>query len=232
MKIYSAFFRLRVALMYEGKNQVFLTPLRVINLRRIKKMSKTALKIGLTVGLAAILIISLQAQSGESLTQKTARAEALNNRAVDALEAGKFTEAVKLLHEAISLRSDYTIAYGNLGAAFYRAGQMAEAAAALKKAIELKSDYAEDYNKLGAIYAESGKPDEAVAWFERAVKIQPDFAPAFYNLACVYLRLKKFKKAKNTMEQAVRLQPQNAAARLVWGQLYLLARDKPSAQVQ
>ena len=195
-------------------------------------MKRTALKLGLAIVLAAILIISVQAQVVESLRQKTARAETLNNQAVDLLEAGKFEKSIVLLREAIALRSDYTIAYGNLGAALYRTGQFSEATIALKKAIELKSDYAEDYNKLGAIYAETGKPDEAVALFERAVRIQPDFAPAYYNLGCLYTRLKKFKKAKNTFAQVIRLEPQNAEARLLLGQIYLLENDKQSALIQ
>ena len=195
-------------------------------------MKRTGLKFGLTIVLAAILIISEQAQVVVSLQQKTARAETLNNQAVDLFEAGKFEKAVVLLREAISLRSDYTIAYGNLGAAFYRTGQFSEATIALKKAIELKSNYAEDYNKLGAIYAETGKPDEAVALFERAVQIQPDFAPAYYNLGWVYTRVKKFKKAKSTLDQVIRLEPQNAEVRLLLGQLYLLENDKQSALIQ
>ena len=67
-------------------------------------MKNTILKIGLIIGLVAILIISTQAQTNESLLQKTARAEALNNQAVELLEAGKFEEAIKLLREAIGLR--------------------------------------------------------------------------------------------------------------------------------
>lgn len=195
-------------------------------------MNRTTLKIVLTIGLAAMLFISVQAQTSESLMQKTAQAEVLNNQAADLIDAGKFAEAIQLLREAIALRSDYTIAYGNLGTAFYGEGRMPEAAVALKKAIALKSNFAEDYNKLGAIYARTGKSNEAVALFERANELQPDFAPAYYNLGCLYTQLKKFKKAKNPIEQFVRLQPQNAEARFLLGRLYLLENDKPAAQVQ
>ena len=52
-------------------------------------MKQTALfKIIFTISLATILIILIQAQTSESFAQKTARAEALNNQAVDLIDSG------------------------------------------------------------------------------------------------------------------------------------------------
>jgi len=109
---------------------------------------------------------SAQAQIRETAEQITVRAEALNNQGVDALEIGKFVEAIKLFQEAIYLRPAYTIAYGNLGAGFYHTGQSEDATTSLKKAIQLNSNYAEGYNMLGVIYAETGRNSEAVELLE------------------------------------------------------------------
>jgi Flp pilus assembly protein TadD len=124
----------------------------------------------LVLTLAILMSISVgQAQDGKTAAQLMARAESLNNRGIEMAEARKIAEAAKLFQEAIRLRPDYAVAYGNLGKAFYYARQFPEAIAALKKAIELKLDYAEVYNNLGAINIKSDRNNEAAALLERAV---------------------------------------------------------------
>ncbi|MEO6051352.1 MAG: tetratricopeptide repeat protein [Pyrinomonadaceae bacterium] len=74
----------------------------------------------------ALTIISLtgsvRSQTVESSARIALQAEESNNNGVDLLKAGEVAEAVKLFEKAIRLRANYTIAYGNLGAAFYRTG--------------------------------------------------------------------------------------------------------------
>lgn len=175
--------------------------------------------------LAIILLFgSIRAQTGESLYEKTIRAEALNNQAVKKVDEEKYAEAIELFRQAISLRPDYAIAYGNLGATFYRTGQFEEAITALKKAIQLDPALAEAHYRLGVVYSDLGKSDESVEFLKQAIKLNQNFAVAFHDLGCVYIRQQKFKEAVASLERATELEPDNAENYILSG--FALSQQK------
>jgi tetratricopeptide (TPR) repeat protein len=99
-------------------------------------MKKTMLQILSAIALAIfLLIVSAPAQTEKDRAQTANQVVSLNDRGVEAGENGKLEEAVKLYQAAIRLRSDYGIAHGNLGLAFYKMKQFGEAIPALKKAL-------------------------------------------------------------------------------------------------
>src|SRR4028119_1320981 len=115
-------------------------------------MKKTMLQICSAIALAIfLLIISAPAQTEQDRAQTANQVVSLNDRGVEAGENGNLEESVKLFQAAISLRSDYGIAHGNLGLTFYKMKQFGEAILALKKALELNANHPEYFNTLGLI---------------------------------------------------------------------------------
>src|SRR4028119_1176275 len=115
-------------------------------------MKKTMLQIWSAIALASfLLIVSVPAQTEKDRAQTANQVVSLNDRGVEAGEDGKLEEAVKLFQAAISLRSDYGIAHGNLGLTYYQMKRFGEAVLALKKALELNADRAEYFKALGLI---------------------------------------------------------------------------------
>lgn len=118
----------------------------------------------------------------------TERAVALNRRAVELLEAGRWQEAETALREALVADVTYGPAHNNLGKAYYHREKLYLAAWEFQYAAKLMPHQPEPRNNLGLVLEAAGKLDEAADVYDEAVDLEPDNIQFLGNLARVRLR--------------------------------------------
>nr|XP_022333019.1 stress-induced-phosphoprotein 1-like [Crassostrea virginica] len=104
------------------------------------------------------------------------KAEALKSLGNEALNEGKFEEAVDQYTAAIDLDSDNHILYSNRSAALTKAGKYLEAIGDADKAIQLKPDWAKGYSRKGVALCQLYRYEEALEAFSEGLKVSPDNA--------------------------------------------------------
>ncbi|XP_022333019.2 stress-induced-phosphoprotein 1 [Crassostrea virginica] len=104
------------------------------------------------------------------------KAEALKSLGNEALNEGKFEEAVDQYTAAIDLDSDNHILYSNRSAALTKAGKYLEAIGDADKAIQLKPDWAKGYSRKGVALCQLYRYEEALEAFSEGLKVAPDNA--------------------------------------------------------
>jgi serine/threonine protein kinase/Flp pilus assembly protein TadD len=132
---------------------------------------------------------------------------------------GALDEAIAVYREALLLKSDYAMAYGNLamvyvnlGNALRAQGKLPEAVDAYRKALELKPDFPMAYNGLGIALRAQGKWPEAVEAYRKALELKPDYAEAYNNLGAVFAYQRKLLAAVEAYRKALELKPDYAEA--------------------
>ena len=134
--------------------------------------------------------------------------EIWNSVGVAYLNRGELEKAAEAFEEAISLDSDYPVAYNNLGNVYFfdfkktrnpRAYQ--NALDNFKKAIELDPEYDLAYNGLGGAYLLVGYLEGAVVCLEKALELNPGLGYALYNLGHAYLLKGDIDKALDCFER-------------------------------
>jgi Tfp pilus assembly protein PilF len=120
--------------------------------------------------------------------RNTERAQELNRRAVELLEAGEWQEAEATLRRALVADVTYGPAHNNLGKAFFHQGRLYVAAWEFQYAAKLMPDQPEPKNNLGLVLEAAGKLDEAVNVYDEAVDLESDNVQFLGNLARARLR--------------------------------------------
>jgi TonB family protein len=163
------------------------------------------------------------------------------------LLAGRYTEAVGDLRQAVYLNPEDALAYSKLGVAYAALGQHKETVAVLKLAIRIKAEVvdAEAYYRLGEAYTALGKHSEALRTFKQAMYITrarvlesdasknagfPSLADLHYGLGLAYHNLLSFRDATNEFRQAVDLKPKFAEAHYGLALAYIALGDRQSAE--
>lgn len=101
-----------------------------------------------------------------------------------ALDAtAEYGSEAEALEQAVHLRTDFSLAYNQLGLVQVRLGQIAPAEIAFRAAIASAPQYAEALNNLGSLLSNEGKDAEAETCFLAAVSANPRAIDARINLA-------------------------------------------------
>jgi len=140
--------------------------------------------------------------------------------------------AIDFYREAIRLRPDYGLAYGNLGVELMRVGRLPEAIGALAKALEVGGQTAAGHSNLGQAMGMSHDFEGAMREYRLAIKIDPNNVGAQYNLGTLLLTLKQAPAALPHLKCAVALAPNNSSARMNLAIAMLSAGDEAGAQAQ
>src|SRR5689334_4802308 len=99
------------------------------------------------------------------------------------LQAGRFTEAIKIYRELVAVLPDNPGLRFNLGLALEKGGQPAAAIPELNRATREQPDFAPAWFLLGLAYQQIGKPHEAIAPLRKAVSLNNADALAQLELA-------------------------------------------------
>jgi TolB-like protein/Tfp pilus assembly protein PilF len=123
----------------------------------------------------------------------------------------------QLAEEAITLDSEYAMAYRVLGATHMTdlwlgtskspKDSIAKAIELTKKAIALDETYAEAYGQLGFLFSIIGQHDKAIAEAEKAVSLNPNSAQSYYRVGKTLSFAGMWKKSIPAYKKAIRLNP-------------------------
>lgn len=123
--------------------------------------------------------------------------------------AGRTSDALLLLDEAIALDPANAGIRNYYGQLCFMAGRLTEAEAALRKAIEIDPYLADAHNNLGAVLDRLGRKDEAEASFRKVLQdpSYPTPEKVWLNLGLLYGSQGRNDDAIRALRQAVEISP-------------------------
>ena len=133
--------------------------------------------------------------------------------AVQALEAGRRSEAIEILAPVVAEDPENFAARVNLGTAYYGSGERVAAARQFEAARELKPDNTKVLLNLAAAKSALDQLDEAIDWLLRALEIDPQMRDVHYNLAIAYWRKGRTPEAMAELEMELALHPDHQGAK-------------------
>src|ERR1039458_8297508 len=126
------------------------------------------------------------------------------------MQAGRLTEAVAAMQQAIALRpGNLAACYNNLGVIQFHLRDFSAAAGSFRHAISLSGNDAAAHNNLGDALRKSGQLESAARSYQDAIRIDPAFAVAQSGLGLTLYLLGRFRQAIEHLQIAIRLDPQN-----------------------
>ena len=125
----------------------------------------------------------------------------LLDQAITAAQAGKWTDAEKILHHLLQVDPDHAEASHMMGMALGSTGRVAEGIEYLKKATKQKPGEALYWNNLATCYCAAHQFAEAVDAARKAVTIEPGYAVAWSRLGDSLSDIKDFASARDAYER-------------------------------
>lgn len=137
--------------------------------------------------------------------------EAHYNLALSLLEAGRPSDALGPLNQAIKLKPEPNF-YVALGNAEVQLNNLTNALRAYEQALKLSPENAKALQGLSAVYLKNGNATQAEEVLRRAVQISPDDATVFFNLGLILERGGRLDEAAESYRAAVDRESSFAAA--------------------
>ncbi|MGA3065501.1 MAG: tetratricopeptide repeat protein [Tepidisphaeraceae bacterium] len=146
--------------------------------------------------------------------------EEIVERARQAYQAGRLTEAAALFGQAIAADGSSAESHFYLGNILIDQGRKEEAVAAYRRCVELQPGNPVTLYNLAAALHEAGRPEEAIAYYRSALAVQPNFADAAYNLGAVLREVRRPYEAIAAYRQVLAIQPEYLDAHNDLGQVW------------
>jgi tetratricopeptide (TPR) repeat protein len=137
-------------------------------------------------------------------------ASELMDKALAFWKNGKYTDpdkALEYLNKAISLDSNYALAYNNRGNAWADKGNHDRAIADFNRALEINPRCAEAYNNRGIAWANKSNHDRSIADYNSALEINPLYVMAYYNRGLAWAKKGNHDRAIADYNSALEINP-------------------------
>jgi tetratricopeptide (TPR) repeat protein len=123
--------------------------------------------------------------------------------------AGRVSEALETIDEAIALDPDNPTLLHYRGTMLFRSGRLEEAEATFRRVLELDPYFADAHNFLGSVYAELDQPQRAEEEYRTALDSPSYPTPEIVhlNLALLYKRQGRDEDALRQLRTAVEIAP-------------------------
>ena len=131
----------------------------------------------------------------------------MNNRAVEALTAGRVDDAYWWAREAIVQAPQFVPAYNTLGAIYARHGHPGEAEAAYRHVLSLAPDNVVAMSNLIPVLVAQGRHDDARRLAARRDRLQPDTPFAHFHRGLAALQLGDVAAARDEFLQEIARDP-------------------------
>ena len=142
----------------------------------------------------------------------------------------KFREAAIEYRNAVKAVPKDPAAHWKLAKASLEAKDIRTGFAELQKTVELDPNNFEALGKLGEIYVMAGKKDEATQIADNLVKSRPNDPQGYILQSGLAVRAGKVDEGIAKLKKAAELDPKRIRTLLTIGNMYLLKRDRKSAQ--
>jgi protein O-mannosyl-transferase len=130
--------------------------------------------------------ISIQTNS-TSATSRDVEVQTLYQRAQMYNQSGKYDVAVKMLSEAIEMKSDDYALYLLRGVVYGKQKEYERALADLNYVARARSEWIDVYGNRGNVYRLMGKYDLAIEDYSKVIQLNPNSEKGYYNRGNVYL---------------------------------------------
>ncbi len=154
----------------------------------------------------------------------------MNNRAVEALAAGRVDDAYWWVREAIVQARDFLVAYNTLGAVYRRHGDLDRAEPVLRFVLEREPRNAQVMANLVTVLAAAGKPEEAHAVAAALAQVEPDPPFAYLRRGIAAMQAGDARDARDWLLQELARAPDDPEAHFWLAIAYLRLGDAASAR--
>jgi TolA-binding protein len=137
------------------------------------------------------------------IDEQTVVAMYMNNRAVEALVAGRIDDAYAWAREAVRHDPQFLGALNTLGVVYLRRNALAQAAAVFSHVLERDADNLTALANLAGAYARDGRIEESRAMQLRLVKLEPQPPLHDFNLGLAAMKQQDYRTAKEMFEREV-----------------------------
>jgi tetratricopeptide (TPR) repeat protein len=121
-------------------------------------------------------------QRTREITEDTVVAMYMNNRAAEALAAGRIDDAYGWARAAVMRAPDFSIAYNTLGVVYLRHGALSAAEAVFGQLLEREPRDRQALSNLATVLDKRGRHDESRALRERLAQLEPEPPYHFFQL--------------------------------------------------
>jgi tetratricopeptide (TPR) repeat protein len=147
-----------------------------------------------------------------------------NARALGFWIEGKNQAAKEELEKALAAKSDFVMAWVNLGLVYRSVGDYASGLEALHRAADLWPDSFHVQLSLGRFHERFSEYEEAAKYYRRATELKPDSAIAWNNLGASFLHDGQFEKAEEALLRSIEIEEYGDARSNMGTALYFLQR--------
>jgi type IV pilus assembly protein PilF len=153
-----------------------------------------------------VAIVLVGCATGNSLSVREKKADIYFNAGTEDLRAGRNTEALSSLLQAVKLMPDSPNYWNNLGLAYNGKKEFLKAEESWKKALSVDSEFTDAKVNLGSLYLNQKKLRESELLFRDALKdlVYPHAAQIHYNLSLLYSQWKKAPLVEQQLRLAVK----------------------------
>jgi predicted O-linked N-acetylglucosamine transferase (SPINDLY family) len=123
---------------------------------------------------------------------------------------GDSRRAVRLIRQALALKSEFADAYNNLAKILQECRRMRAAIACYRKAVSLAPGNQIAWINLGAIYFLEKKPEDALTAFQDAIRLVPDSFEALLGIARTLIEMKRYEESLEYLSRSQELSPDDA----------------------
>jgi len=164
-------------------------------------------------------------------TGKATGLHALFDKAVQAHQAGQFSEADAAYRQILDADPGHADANHLLGVLALQTGNHEAAVQLIERAIAANPAVAAFHANLGVALKERGRFEDAAASQRKAIGLQPDFADAHFNLGNALVDLNRLEEAAAAYRAAIRIKPDFAEAHGNLGNaLHRMGRPEDAAE--
>lgn len=169
-------------------------------------------------------------QRFEAVEEPTLIAMFMNNKAAEALGAGRLDDAYWWARAAIEQDRQLLIAYNTLGVIYRRHGELDEAERVLRFALTLEPDNTNVLGNLAHLLADRGRADEAQLLNARLARLQPEPPFKFFDLGMEAMRRGEWASARELFQREIDRDPDNHEFHFWIAQAYLRLGDAGRAR--
>jgi tetratricopeptide (TPR) repeat protein len=130
-------------------------------------------------------------------------------QAINSAKDNKLSPAVAKLKQAIKIKPNQAVYYGELGNILYRQKKFNDAESAYRQAIVLSPTWEDFYQALGDVLVKQNNFSEAISVYQQAIALNPLNATLYRSLGDAWMKQGQLESAEVAYQKALNIDPMN-----------------------